>query len=246
MNDTAFDIQREMRYGAPSADQILFNRFFTVGYSYYFRQAKWALEIVDPQRKFIKEDVERLDNFRSDQRIPWHFRPGLKDYRRSKFDRGHLVPSANQNSSDIQNSETFLLSNMSPQRPNFNRQIWRNLESAVRDLNDKSSILETYVITGPVFDYVEKIQTIGSKDKFGIDVPIPSHFYKSILAEQKNGQFKIWTFEMANKKLSGKLESYLVPTIYVEQRIGGLLWNNLNGYKIYLQKKKVSKMWRTS
>ena len=36
----------EARYGLPEADQILFNRHYTVGFSYYFRQAKWALEIV--------------------------------------------------------------------------------------------------------------------------------------------------------------------------------------------------------
>ena len=38
--------RREARYGAPAADQIMVNRYFTIGYSYYFRQAKWALEIV--------------------------------------------------------------------------------------------------------------------------------------------------------------------------------------------------------
>ncbi len=42
------NLKRETRYGLPTADQILYNRFYVLGYSYYFRQAKWALEIVDP------------------------------------------------------------------------------------------------------------------------------------------------------------------------------------------------------
>ena len=39
-------LKRETRYGMPAADQIIINRHYTIGYSYYFRQAKWALEIV--------------------------------------------------------------------------------------------------------------------------------------------------------------------------------------------------------
>jgi endonuclease G len=150
----------ETRYGCPAADQVLFNRFYTVGYSYYFRQAKWALEIVDPDKKDLDE-VERLDNFRPDFRVPKRFRADLSDYRRSGFDRGHLVASANQLDENIQNSETFLLSNMSPQTPSFNRQIWRRLESAVRRLDAKDRVLETYVITGPIMNIVAAKSNIG-------------------------------------------------------------------------------------
>ena len=67
-------LRSETRYGMPAADQIVINRHYTIGYSYYFRQAKWALEIVDPN----KTDVQRADNFRPDFRIPEKFqdRPG--------------------------------------------------------------------------------------------------------------------------------------------------------------------------
>lgn len=84
-------LRRETRYGMPAADQILFNRHYVLGYSYYFRQAKWALEIIDPD----KSDVERADNFRPDYRIPQMFRADLVEYRGSGYDRGHLVASAN-------------------------------------------------------------------------------------------------------------------------------------------------------
>ena len=60
------NLKRETRYGLPDADKILYNRHYTLGYSYYFRQAKWALEIVDSDINNIK----RADNFRSDYRIP--------------------------------------------------------------------------------------------------------------------------------------------------------------------------------
>jgi len=235
-------IKPETRYGCPAADQILINRFYTVGYSYYFRQAKWALEIIDPDKKDL-ETVERLDNFRPDFRVPKSFRADLSDYRRSGFDRGHLVASADLNDEDIQNSETFLLSNMSPQTPAFNRQKWRYLESAVRKLDADENVLETYVITGPIFDFGTSISMIGKSDDNGISIPVPSHFFKCILAEKRNGKLEMWAFEMKNDRLDGDLDSYSKSTAYIEQRAGIVLWNNLTGPEIEKEKKNIRDLW---
>ena len=239
-----FQIQRELRYGAPVCDEILTGRHFTIGYSWYFRQAKWVLEIINPLAKFEWE-VDRKDNFRADIRVPRRFRAGLKAYTRSGFDRGHLVSSANQDEIAIQNSETFLLSNMSPQKPDFNRRMWRNLESAVRKLNDQKNILETYVLTCPVFYFDQKIETIGdATDTHGIDVPVPHAFIKSVLAEDNRGRLKLWTFEMENKRLTGNLEDYLVVTYDAEQKVGGRFWDRVAGGDLHLHKRKPGKMWK--
>ena len=238
-----FQIQPELRYGAPVCDEILTGRYFTIGYSWYFRQAKWVLEIVNPNAKFEWE-VKRKNNFRADIRIPRRFRAGLKAFEGSGFDRGHLVASANHDELEIQNSETFLLSNMSPQKPDLNRQIWRKLEMAIRKLNNKSNILETYVLTAPVFYFDKKIETIGDEtEKYGIDVPVPHAFVKSVLAEDNRGRLKLWTFEMENKKLSGNLEDYLVVTYDAEQKVGGRFWNKVAGGDLHSQKRKPGKMW---
>lgn len=235
-------LKPEMRYGCPAADQVLMNRFFSVGYSYYFRQAKWALEIVDPDKKDM-DDVERLNDFRPDYRIPKPFRADLSDYRASNFDRGHLVPSADQNDENIQNSETFLLSNMSPQTPKFNRQKWKQLESAVRKLDKKDKVLETYVITGPIFDFGHSIKFIGENDDNGVKIPVPSHFYKCVMTEDINGNLKMWAFEMPNTKLTGELKDFRVTTSYIEQRAGISLWGNLTGDRIEKEKKRKRAMW---
>ena len=238
-----FQIQRELRYGAPVCDEILTGRYFTIGYSWYFRQAKWALEIINPNSHFEWE-VERMDNFRADIRIPRRFRAGLKAYIGSGYDRGHLVASANHDELDIQNSETFLLSNMSPQKPDLNRRMWRDLEMAIRKLNDQKNILETYVLTSPVFYFDQKIETIGSDtEKYGIDVPVPHAFVKSVLAEDNRGRLKLWTFEMPNKKLTSNLEDYLVVTYDAEQKVGGRFWDRVAGGDLHSQKKASRKMW---
>jgi endonuclease G, mitochondrial len=232
-----FTARPETRYGCPAADQILINRFYTVGYSYYFRQAKWALEIVDPDKKDL-DQVQRRNHFRPDFRVPKRFRADLSDYEKSGYDRGHLVASANQIDEEIQSSETFLLSNMSPQNPDLNRKIWQQLETAVRILDSEVKILETYVITGPIFDFMASIEMIGEKDRNGISIPIPSHFFKCVLTENITGRLYMWAFEMKNEEQAGPLDAYQVTTAYIEQRAGISLWDNLTGPEIEREKNK--------
>lgn len=245
MNDP-FQMQPELRYGAPKCDEILTGRYSSIGYSWYFRQAKWALEIINRNRELVADlpDVERLNNFRADTRIPRRFRAGLRAYKGSGYDRGHLIASANQDLQNIQNSETFLLSNMSPQHPDLNRQKWRLLEEAIRELDASESVLETYVLTCPIFYFGQVVETIGKDSKyFGIDVPIPHAFVKSVLTENKRGQFDLWTFEMKNEKQDGDLQDYLVNTYDMEQIVGGRFWDRISGGDLHDQKSKIPKMW---
>lgn len=243
MNDP-FQIQPELRYGAPVCDEILTGRHFTIGYSWYFRQAKWTLEIINRNQHLLTE-VERQDHFRADTRLPRRFRAGLNAYRGSGYDRGHLVASANQDVQEIQNSETFLLSNMSPQAPQFNRQIWRRLETAVRELNERDSTLETYVLNAPVFYFGEAVETIGDDDNdYGIDVPVPHAFIKSVLAENDRGRLDLWTFEMENRDdLDGDLGDFLVKTYDAEQLVGGRFWDRISGGDLHERKAAPGTMW---
>lgn len=68
------------------------------------------------------------------------------DYINSGFDRGHLCPSDDRDSTAIENKTTFLLTNIAPQSPQFNRQSWRLLEEYTRSLLGAGN--ECYVIAG--------------------------------------------------------------------------------------------------
>lgn len=234
------NLKRETRYGLPNADQILYNRHYVLGYSYYFRQAKWALEIVDQK----KLDVKRVDNFRSDYRIPERFRADKDVYENSGFHRGHLVSSANKLENQLQNSETFLLSNMSPQKPRFNSGIWKKLEGAVRALDAQEKIFETYVISGPIFYFDEDVKMMGeNNEKISVTLPIPHAFFKSILVERNTGVIDMWSFIIPNKTSNKKLESFLVETSKVEKISGLFLWETLLGTKMINKKNRIKKMW---
>ncbi len=165
------------------------------------------------------------------------------EYKNSGYDRGHLVASANQNDTVIQNSETFLLSNMTPQDPKFNRNIWKKLELAIRELDAQKDIYETYVISGPIFDFDTPVSRIGTNDSNGVTLPVPNAYFKSVLTEDKKGRLHMWSFIIPNKKATNPLESFQVPTTVVEKMAGIFLWNQLLGKKITLEKNKTRKIW---
>lgn len=232
-------LRLETRYGMPAADQVLFNRHYVLGYSYYFRQAKWALEIVDP----ASPDVERADNFRPDYRVPENFRADLVDYTGSGYHRGHLVASANKREFNLQNSETFLLSNMAPMRPAFNRGIWSELEEKVRELDAQENVYETYVICGPVFDFDKPVETIGSSDDNAVSIPVPHGFFKSILTENHRGTLRMWSFMIPNANETGPLKDYRVSTAVAERYAGIKLWERLVGKNIGKEKRRIRSLW---
>ena len=68
------------------------------------------------------------------------------DYTNTGFDRGHLCPSDDRDGTDDENRTTFLLTNIVPQAPQFNRQSWRLLEEYTRSLLATGN--ECYVIAG--------------------------------------------------------------------------------------------------
>lgn len=234
-------LRPESRYGMPPADQYLFNREYIVGYSFLFRQPRWAMEVIDPRNSRV--DVERTDTFRPDLRVPERFRAGLDDYRGSGFDRGHLVASADRRALEIKNSETFLLTNMSPQLPTFNRGIWKKLEEATRDLANLYE--EVYVVCGPLFDVGRAIKVIGENRNQANDVviPVPHSYFKSILAENLKGRMKLWSFILPNQRSDAPLASFLCPTTELEMRAGIPLWDRLRGESVDRLKTRKGRMW---
>lgn len=232
-------LRPETRYGVPQADQFLFNREYIIGYSYLFRQARWAMEVIDPENKRV--EVERIDSFRPDIRVPERFRPDLADYAGSGFDRGHLIASADRRASVVKNSETFLLSNMAPQKPRFNRGIWKRLEEAVRDLSKDN--VEVYAICGPLFDVGKKIEIIGADDGNDVSVPVPHSYFKSVLAEDAKGRLKLWSFIFPNQSTNKPLDEFLCKTTEVERRAGLLIWDRLRGERPDRMKNRIRKMW---
>jgi endonuclease G len=108
-------------------------------------------------------------------------------------------------------SESFYMSNVTPQRPGFNRGIWRRLEEQVRTWATKYE--EIYIVTGPILE--ENLPTIGSNK-----VAVPNYYYKVIL-DYKKPQLKGIGFVLPHREASEKpLQSYVISIDSVETLTG--------------------------
>lgn len=111
--------------------KVLKNKGYTVGYSEKHKDPVWAayrLFRVDNPPK-----LPRPGQFAVDERTEAHVGPGA--YARSGYDRGHMAPNhaiATRYGQEAQ-LETFLMSNVCPQRPDLNRRVWQSLEAIEAD-----------------------------------------------------------------------------------------------------------------
>ncbi|QKZ12322.1 DNA/RNA non-specific endonuclease [Spirosoma sp. KUDC1026] len=94
-----------------------------------------------------KGDARRANDFQPDPTLPpdW-FAVKTSNYTNTGFDRGHLCPSDDRDGSAADNTATFLLTNIVPQAPRHNREVWKNLEDYERELINGGN--EAYVIAG--------------------------------------------------------------------------------------------------
>ncbi|ELY1989245.1 DNA/RNA non-specific endonuclease [Vibrio harveyi] len=157
--------------GMPSTnnDQFLCRDGYAVGYNYDTKNADWVAYHITAESVNITN--KRSNSFKEDTEMPDYARSTLADYKGSGYDRGHLAPSATMDFTRESMKQSFLMSNMSPQLPGFNRVGWRVLEEHVRDLANEYN--ELYVVTGPIYQ--------GNEGTIGNGVVIPSAFYKVIL-----------------------------------------------------------------
>ena len=127
-------------------NQILEYTQFSLSYNEQHEQADWVSYELTAEEVAAK--LDRCDCFNTDDNVATGS-SSEKDYSSTGFDKGHLCPAADNNISEQANKESFLMSNMSPQLPQFNRGIWADLESWVR--KQATEYQKLYVVTGPVF-----------------------------------------------------------------------------------------------
>ena len=163
------------RFYLPSSSikSIYHKAHYSLAYSELHEQAEWvAYELKIDHLNAPK--VARHDYFSDDASII-SGSATFYDYKGSGFTKGHLVPAADRAFSKMAMEETFLMSNISPQRYEFNGGVWRELEELVRDWARDHKHL--YVITGPVLrPGLTKIGKTG--------VSVPEYFFKVILSTQ--------------------------------------------------------------
>lgn len=181
---------------------------FALVYNEEHEQAEWVAYHLTAEE--VAGEFERKNNFRADPQVEFGT-ASLDDYSRSGYDRGHLAPAGDLKWSEESMSDSFYMSNMSPQAPGFNRIIWKNLEALVRDWGEIHN--EIYIVTGPVLTD-GPYNTIGENE-----VSIPRYYYKVVL-DYYGSDVRMIGFILPNKKSNVPLYAYVVSVDFVEAITG--------------------------
>lgn len=192
----------------PSSNKdVIKHSNYILSYNETYEQAEWvAYELTVAE---TNKTVDRADRFRADKTVSTASAT-LADYKGSGYDRGHLAPAADMGFNSTAMSESFYMSNMSPQTPSFNRGVWKKLESKVR--NWASEYGKIYVVTAGVLS--NDLPTIGANS-----VSIPKYYYKIIL-KGKGEHRKMIAFLLKNEKSNEPLSSFVVSTNEIEKLTG--------------------------
>lgn len=208
-------IEREqLPFGYPSRVHILYRQAYVVSYNDAYKVANWVC--YDLKAADLIGASKRKDDFRPDTELSKFNRAELSDYANSGYDRGHLAPAGDMVRDDYVMSESFLLSNMTPQNPNLNRGIWETLEENERKWARQRK--EIYVCDGPLFVDVNKDGVINAKDHKVIGsnmVAVPNGYFKIVYAP-KQQEALAFVFQNAAYPKGASLVDQLVPIDAIE------------------------------
>ncbi|MGI6356486.1 MAG: DNA/RNA non-specific endonuclease [Lentisphaerae bacterium] len=154
--------------------RVLRNQAYWVGYDERRRNPAWvAYRLFDSRENLAgPRPVGFVTDLRTIAQV------SSEHYTGSGFDRGHLAPNfgIGRCYGPEAQQETFLMSNIVPQRHALNAGDWKKLE--LREaINYAGRFQEIWIITGPIFN-PELIRELPS------GIPIPESFYKIVVDEQ--------------------------------------------------------------
>ena len=182
--------------------QYVVHKFYSFLYSEKHEQPFWVNYVLTKDM-LLNPITKRKDDFRPDPQVTTGSAE-LVDYVGSGYDRGHLCPAKDMESSVLGMSESFFMSNMSPQHPSLNRGRWKQLEGQVRKWSLEYDSLIVYC--GGVLDSISDY--IGPNK-----VAVPEYYYKVVYSVKEN---KGIAFIMPNKKCELDLTQYAVTIDFVE------------------------------
>ncbi len=208
--------------GVPKAQQwqqpltwfrIFRNPSFMLGYSDLRGNPLWVtykVRTVAKDARHYKRPSQFTADWRSFNQL------SQQDYTGSGYDRGHMAPNYAISSLYGKQAQlnTFLMSNISPQRPKLNRKLWQRLEEVeIKHFTQLSPFI--WVVTGPVFTgSIERLKSSWL-------VEIPDAFYKIYVDASQPNKPKMLAFLMPqNVKGYEPLTKYVTSVNHIEKLTG--------------------------
>jgi endonuclease G, mitochondrial len=165
----------------------------------------WISYVLTPDKAVGCE--KRLKAFKADRSLPDGKRSDVKDYAKSGYDMGHIANSADMSWNFDVARQSFILSNMTPQTPGFNRGIWKKLEDQTRAwaVSRSHNIL---IYAGPIYD-IKQDKTIGNNM-----VTVPDGFYKVLVDLDTK---EVLSFHFKHESGFGSLNQYVTSLAQVQK-----------------------------
>lgn len=171
------------------------------------------------------------DPFQIDPEIPANLQPSIKEFKSSNmpsegityFQRGHIVASEDRICSMDVNGQTFYMTNMQPQRGEFNTGIWEKMEEKIRSFLTYNMSKQAahandtmYVCKGGTIDKSEQILGY-TNNKF----IVPKYFFAAVMIKNKSGHKAIgFWFEHKDYPPTEKLSAHIVNIAKLEELTG--------------------------
>lgn len=193
--------------------RVLRNDAFMLGYSDLRGNPLWVVYNIHPvaaDAAHYKRPQRFSEDWRTINRV------SHDDYLKSGYDRGHMAPNyaISRLYGKQAQLDTFLMSNITPQRPKLNQKLWQRLEQAEIDYFTRLG-KEVWVITGPVFDG----DTERLKNAWNVEAP--DAFYKIYALPNASGTPKVLAFLMPqNVKGYEPLDRFVTTVDHIEALTG--------------------------
>jgi endonuclease G len=193
--------------------RILRNHGFILGYSDLRGNPLWVEYALTPSLN--TPSLKRPDHFETDWRSI--NRISHESYQKSGYDRGHMAPNYAMSHlyGRAGQADSFLMTNITPQKPKLNQQLWQHLEEM--EIKHFAKLFgKVWVIAGPVFS--------GSVERLSSDwtVEIPDAFYKIYITEAAPGKPSIALGFLMPQTVNGKepLAQFLTSIDKIEAQTG--------------------------
>ena len=210
-NDGTSDVILDTNFNylpTSTTHQIIKHDFYTLSYNEKYEQAEWVAYELTPNH--IKYFNRKRPYFIYDKKVKTRS-ANYRNYKKSGYDKGHLVPAGDMRFSNNAFNDTFFTSNISPQNHQFNAGLWNRLEQKVRYWTKKYGNL--YIITGGVLN--ANLKSIGEEH-----VAVPKQFYKIILDYHNPKNPKAIAFLMPNKDSDKPLYKFTTSIDTIENLTG--------------------------
>ena len=203
---------------ATGNEQVLYQGGYVMAHDVDLMTSLWVSYQLTRDDVLNARGKDRVNCFRADPRLKRGQKASTTDYSEPIFDQGHMANDADLKDNLVEQINSYVMSNMSPQFCRFNRGIWLSMESLTRQWAEQYG--QIYVTTGAIFDRdgvpgrdpdanAARMQSNNGKAR----VAVPSHYYKTFL-RQDGSDLRAISFVFENSNTShGSIWSDVKPAV---------------------------------